>query len=139
MEGCEAFRAATGTTGPLLMNAWQVAGAYNIDRAYVVVDGDGIVRWKGPRHYLPVAEIQDTIATYLAILADPPQSLVSWVADDSLRLSWTPAPNVTGYGLYRSINPLFIGEQLLGVPIDTFYVLPIPSDSLGFFRVRARR
>ena len=68
MAGCADYQMATGITFPLLTIGGAVAQQYGVDRQYLVIDGDGIVRWIGPTHSLPVAQIQDTIEAYLAAL-----------------------------------------------------------------------
>ncbi|MBU0509007.1 T9SS type A sorting domain-containing protein [bacterium] len=68
MAGCGDYQSATGVTYPLLTIGSGVAQQYGVDRQYLVIDGDGVVRWIGPTHSLPMEAIQDTIETYLARL-----------------------------------------------------------------------
>ncbi|MFZ5433272.1 MAG: T9SS type A sorting domain-containing protein [Calditrichota bacterium] len=57
-------------TYPLLTLGSSVAQAYGVDRQSLVIDGAGIIRWIGATHSLPIAQIQDTIETYLARLSN---------------------------------------------------------------------
>ena len=44
MAGCADYQMATGITFPLLTIGGAVAQQYGVDRQYLVIDGDGIVR-----------------------------------------------------------------------------------------------
>lgn len=104
-----------------------VAQAYGVDRQYLVIDGDGIVRWIGPTHSLPVAQIQDTIEAYLAALNtdDSPPPLTP--GDFGIRAAY-PNPfnsavrielSQTGRGESRLRVFNVFGQQVAQLPIGS--------------------
>jgi hypothetical protein len=138
--GSESFRLLAQTSFPLLVTGWNVVHDYQVDLQFVVIDGNGIIRFVSPVGVLPVAAIRDTVRTYLAPLTDPaPRALVISPTADGITLRWQPAAGAVAYRVYQAATVNFTDEAMLAETPATFWYLPNPVPAQSYFRIRAVR
>lgn len=120
-----------------------VAADYQVDRQYLVIDGEGIVRWIGGQHELPVATIQEVIRTYLDALEaeEPPvgeipqefgiQAAYPNPFNGAVQLRVQTSPNQAArLRFYNGLGQL-IGEQYIGGDAGGTKVIRWAPDALA--------
>lgn len=134
------FQQNAGITFPLLVTGWNVVHNYAVDLQFVVIDGNGIVRFISPYGVLPIAQIQDTVRAYISsVINSPPTALTISYSPSDVTLRWQNMPGVLSYKIYESPTASFEGETVVAETPNPMYTIFDPPAPVRFYRITAVR